>query len=1375
MKRPVELNSMSCYMFKYGVITRTRDLRQWRRRLEPIEWIHLVFITVLLLTAEFEKFVQAVMSDSAETSGVAGATGAAMYIDGVPKFDLSGDPNELNDTWVKWKRGFDFYLRSRAIKDEDQKKALLFHCGGMALQELYFTLDSEEKDYKATLEILNQYFLPKKNIPYERHLFRKMKQSDGETVDQFAYRLRKKAAHCGFQDVDEMIRDQLIDSCHNQAIRRKFLESAATCTLDKLLESARSMEAVECQMKEMKMGPDRAEMVNAVDRKGKSRRYGKPGAKSEGKKKCFRCGETGHFAKDPKCPARSEKCTKCGLMGHRAICCRTKKPSKGKQGKSDRAYKVDEKESTEFVFSVDSDKCDTCALKDSDDCAFKIGENENGDIDIDVSGVKINVLIDSGATCNIVDEHTWAKLKQARIQCSNRKDEREIYAYGQSKPLKTLGTFTSMVRCDDTQTVSEESFVVIKGEGKSLLGRRTAERLGVLRIGPSESINLVSENEDITGKFENVFKGVGKLKGQKVKLHIDPKVRPVAQPLRKIPYGLRDKVDEQIGDLLEKDIIEKVEDSPSQWVSPLVVVPKSSGEYRICVDMRRANEAIVRERHPIPTIEDVLNEMNGAKMFSKLDLKWGFHQVELDEESRDITTFRTHAGIFRYKRLMFGISSAPEKYQNVIHNVIAGCKGAANMADDIIVYGVDKQEHDENLFAVLARIAESGLTLNPKKCEFRLTKLTFFGHDLSAEGISASNEKVAAIKEASEPETVAEVRSFLGLVQYSAKFIANYAQIAEPLRKLTRKNVKFEWGIEQKQAFAKLKEEITHSGTLAYFRQDCKTRIVADAGPAGLGAVLLQQQDEFWRPIAYASRCLSDVERRYSQTEKEALALVWACERFNLYVYGRKFELETDHKPLEVIYGRKSKPSARIERWVLRLQGYEYNVVYRPGKSNIADCLSRLNRGSNTDDSGEKEDVVRFVARDSEPVAMSIREIEIESAKDEELSSVRQYIQMGNWKDCKMLSYSAIKNELCSVGQVIMRGSRIVIPKSLRREVLKLAHEGHQGITKTKLRLRQKVWWPKIDHDAEKLCRSCRGCQVVGPYSPPEPMQRVEPPTGPWQDLAIDLLGPLPNGENILVVVDYYSRYYEIAIMRSTTARKVVEALAPMIARHGVPFSIKSDNGPQFVSGEFSEFLRTYGIEHRRSPPLWPQANGEVEAQNRSLVKTLKIAQIEGKDMREELTKFLMAYRSTPQITTGQSPAKLLFGRELKTKLPELRCDRSILNEEVRDKDWEKKLGEKQYADARRGAKPSSLKSGDEVLIRNETKHNKLAPNFEPESVVVKRKEGNEVVVETQEGVEKRRNSTFVKPVCQETVNVDRPRRERKLPGKLDDFVVDIK
>lgn len=1303
-------------------------------------------------------------------------------------------------------------MLAKGVSSDQQKVALLLHTAGTELQELYYTLAPTEEEFKAYAEvtkILDDYFVPKVNVPFERHVFRQMEQQNGEKVDQFVCRLRQKAITCDFTDVDETIRDQLIEKCLDHKLRRKFLEKT-NATLADLQDTARAYEAVNEQMKSMDksshqsgqvnwikqqkfQNKGRGQSVNKGKKSGQSHKTHKPG--DDQPHRCYRCNRFGHFARDACCPARDKECEKCGVRGHYAVCCEKNGPRKQPPRVNQQSYQARNRKAYHVAEG---------ATGTGDGYAFVVGgQKETGEITLKVGGVELdNVLIDSGASCNVIDYGTWNNLKQKHIRCESKVSDKKLFAYGQKEPMEVVGTFVAEVACDASGEGCVDEFTVIKGTGKPLLGRSTAEKLKVLRVGPSlfsepRVCSVVSEGSDegIREEYADILSGVGKLKNYQLKLHINKDVKPVAQQVRRLPFGLRDKVDQKLDDLLDKDIIEEVPNTPTAWVSPLVVVLKSDGDIRVCVDMRRANEAIERERHPIPTIEEILYDLNGSTVFSKLDLKWGFHQVELEEESREITTFVTHRGLYRYKRLMFGISSAPEKYQKVISDVFRGCNGVANIADDLIVHGADLEEHDRNLNAALQRLRESGLTLNGEKCRFRLHRLTFFGHDLSSEGVAPSEEKVAAVVNAQAPKNASEVRSFVQLVQYSSKFIPNFSQVAEPLRKLLRKGQPFVWGTEQQVAFEELKRLMTSANALAYFRGDCKTRIVADAGPDGLGAVLLQLQDGEWRAVSYASRNLTEVERRYAQTEKEALALVWACERLNLYVYGREFELETDHKPLECIFSRTSKPSARIERWVLRLQCHNYRVVYRPGKTNIADALSRLNQANPKDPSSEKEDMVRFVAKESTPVSLTPREIERESENDPELVTVRQYIHTGDWSQCKMPGYVSVKNELCTIGKLVLRGDRIVIPQSLRKSVLESAHEGHQGVVKTKSRLRTKVWWPKMDVDTERMCKGCHGCQVVGQYSPPEPMQRTEPPTGPWQDVAADLMGPMPSGENLLVVVDYYSRYYEVVVMRSTTTPKMIAALSEIFSRFGYPYSLKTDNGPQFVSKEFEEFLRECGIEHRRSPPLWPQANGEVERQNRTLLKTLKVAEVEGKKWTEELPKFLLAYRSTPQVSTGATPAFLMFGREIKSKLPELRADKSVIDESTRDRDWSHKLAQKAYADGKRGAVRSSLVPGDQVLLKNTKGTGKLAPNFEPEPYTVLAKEGHQVTVKSSDGAVYRRDSSWVKPyVSSDEVELapedtkvkdsgtsdpkpieeecSRPRRTIKPPERLKDYVL---
>ena len=847
------------------------------------------------------------------------------------------------------------------------------------------------------------------------------------------------------------------------------------------------------------------------------------------------------------------------------------------------------------------------------------------------------MIVDSGASVNILNSKAAAKLKDQGLEFT--KCKKIIHPYG-SPPITAKKAARATVGIAGKQSTTAE-FIVIPGTQPSLLGRKTSEALGVLHI----DVNFVEKS--VLDAYPGITDGIGNLKNFEVKIHIDQSVNPVARKHSRVPFHLRTKVEEELRKLEEQDIIEKVDsEDATEGVSRIVVAPKPKkpDEIRLCVDMRDANKAIQRTRHVTPTIEDIVSDLNGTTVFSKVDLKAGYHQLTLDKSSRGITTFSTHNGLYRYKRLSFGINSAAETFQHTIQTVIADCKGTKNVSDDIIVYGKDEEEHDKNLHKLLATLQKAGLTVNKTKCEFRKKEVEFYGFIFSADGLRPDPKKVEALKQAQAPQNSSEVRSFLGMAQYSARFIPNFATLTEPLRRLTRQEVSWAWGDEERKSFNDVKQSLCESATLAYFDIKKRPVLVVDASPVGVAGLLSQDG----KTVCYASRALSGVEQRYSQTEREALAIVWACEQFDVYIRGTEFKIITDHKPLVTIWDKPSPP-ARIARWSLRLQPYSFKVEYQPGKDNPADYLSRHPSTTSQSSREEKvaEEFVNFMAEVNTPRAITTDEIKMATVQDAVLQGIMETIETGSWstrpqaisqeifrvfkeaKDC--LSVNSERN-------IILKNNLIVVPESLQDRIIQLAHEGHQGINKTKSLLRLKVWFPYMTAKAESAVKGCVPCQANTNRSNMEPLAMSTLPAGPWQKLSLDFCGPLPSGDTLLVMQDEYSRYAVVEILRKTAVDAVIPVVDKIFSEYGFPKEVKTDNGPQFKSASWSNYMKNSGIKHRRITPLWPRANAQAESFNKPLMKAIRASSIQGQNWKQAMYKFLRMYRATPprQMSTTQ-------------------------------------------------------------------------------------------------------------------------------------------
>ena len=441
---------------------------------------------------------------------------------------------------------------------------------------------------------------------------------------------------------------------------------------------------------------------------------------------------------------------------------------------------------------------------------------------------------------------------------------------------------------------------------------------------------------------------------------------------------------------------------------------------------------------------------------------------------------------------------------------------------------------------------------------------------------------------------------------------------------------------------------------MKYFNPSFRTELIVDASPIGLGAILRQvTTHRGTNIIAYASHSLTDCESRYSQTEREALAVVWGIEHFHLYLYGSSFQVITDHKPLETIFNNPTcKATARLERLQLRLQPYKTKIIYKPGADNPADYMSRHSdpkQSQNPSHLSRLDAYINFVTTNAVPPSVTLQEVKDSIAADETLQSLARVITNQRWHEVgkDVSQYQQIKQELSISNGVILRGTRIIVPAKLQSRMVMLAHNGHQGIVKTKRFLQDSVWFPGIDKKVEELVKGCIRCQAMNhdPKPASEPLQMSPLPQGPWQELSMDFCGPFPNGDYLLVVTDDFSRFPEVEILRSTSAKAVIPHLDSIFARQGVPEMVRTDNGPPFNSESFEMFATQLGFRHREITPVWRRANGEAERFMKTLEKAVRTAIIQGKNWRQELFTFLRQYRATPHSTMGKSPSELLNGR----------------------------------------------------------------------------------------------------------------------------------
>ena len=782
---------------------------------------------------------------------------------------------------------------------------------------------------------------------------------------------------------------------------------------------------------------------------------------------------------------------------------------------------------------------------------------------------------------------------------------------------------------------------------------------------------------------------------------------PIRQPPRRVPLAQQAECEKEINEMLRKGVIEP---GQSPWAAPVVLVRKKDGSVRFCVDYRRLNSVTRFDAYPLPRIDETLDALAGAKWFSTLDLISGYWQVGLTPEARLKSAFCTRGGLFLWNVMPFGLCNAPSTFERLMETVLRGLHWSTCLVylDDVVIYGRTEDELIQRMDEIFSRLQSAGLKLKPRKCHLFAKETEYLGHIISGEGIRVNPVKIAAIKDWPVPKCTTELRSFLGTAGYYRKYVAGFATIASPLHELTGGEEKFDWTSQRQEAFEALKAALCGAPVLNFPVHGATFILDTDASDCGIGAVLSQLIpagcDEKGEPlydekvIGYASRTLNVHEKKYCTTRKELLSVVWFIRHFRPYLYGQEFLVRTDHASLQWLCSFW-EPEGQIARWLQILGEYSFKVIHRAGKRHHnADGLSR--RGPCKQCSRDMEETpeqttgflcpprinqieyesiesIRVVGLIPEwtpnqiavwqkadkylsPVLSSLLEAKLPS--EDELSRfppiTKRYF--AEWERLKLIGGVAYR--IWFNNQGIEAGTQLLVPDVMKPSILQVAHDGetagHYGDIKTANNIRKHFFWSSLSSDTRHYCRTCLVCQrrKAPPTRPHHPLQQPMV-SEPLQRVTLDILGferATPAGNRyVLVVVDTLTKWAEAYAMQDekseTVARLLVEEF---VCRWGIPRQLHSDQGRQFESAVFQEMCRLLGMRKTRTTALHPQSDGQTERLNRTLLDLLaKLAVDEPQKWDEKLAFAMMAYRSTPHSTTGETPNRLMLGREAATPL----------------------------------------------------------------------------------------------------------------------------
>lgn len=1164
------------------------------------------------------------------------------------------------DNWDEYKERLDQYFLANGIPANRQVCVLLTVIGAASYSVLRDLCDPElpsVKEYAVLAKLLHDQFAPKIMVFRKRTEFHNLTQKADETVGDWYRRIKNMATHCKFGgNLEMVIKDRFVAGMRSGKIQERLFEEDHKKKLTELMEIAQNKESVL-----LSKNGQQVQTINYFKKTNnyqniegnKSKQSKLPNYVNKGcydsssnnnkssknstisKATCNHCGKTNHNFSQ--CKFKGYKCRKCNKTGHIQSACKTTLYN------NNLVAAVNSIESLN-MFNLNANFSDPIIIK------------------VKMENVPMDVEVDTGSGISAIPESIFVKsfsglkIKPARVVLKAY-DGKVIEPVGQVSCNLTYGNATKTIQ-----------LLVIKNGIRPLVGRdfMNAFNLGLQNLNQLRSFaDIVPEElKKVLEDHKEIFEvGLGKYSYEKVTLQTKPDIVPIFRKPRPIAFVFKDKIEEELNRLEREGVISKVLNS--KYGTPLVPVVKSNGSLRICADYKSTINPFLEDfNYPLPKIEELFLKLRGGKIFSKLDFRNAYNQLELSEDSRELLTWSTHKGLYRVNRLPYGTKPACQLFQSIVDKVLQGLDNVVAFLDDIVVTGVTTTDHLANLRKVLTRLNNSGFRLNLDKCSFFQREIKYLGHIISEKGLQKDPSKIEAIVKAPVPQNVAEVRSFVGLINYYGKFVVGMSQILAPLYNLLKKGVSFVWNDVCAAAFKKAKEVISSDMILCHYDPKFPIKLYCDASEKGIGAVLAHIfPDKSEKPICFVSRTLNKSEKNYSVIHKEALGIFWGVKKLEQYLLGRKFILCSDHKPLLAIFGEKrglpAMTAGRLQRWATYLSEFNYEMRHISGFTNMADMLSRMPISVGTPDSPQAEGAQTFnFIENGMPVKMD--EIKDKTRKDPVIGLIVLYMET-KWPENitnDIKPYYIRRDELHVNRGVVMWGYRVIIPRLLQPKLLESLHAVHTGIAKMKATARSYFWWPGLDEQITQWVNNCSICVSERPDPPKAKLIKWRTAEGPWDRIHIDFLGPF-QGKEYLIITDAFTKFPEVFIMPKITTTETIERLRETFARYGLPNTIVSDNGPQLTSAEFKNFCGVNGIRHTTSPPFHPSSNGaaenSVKSFKKSVQKLLKDPKNKGVSLRTLISRYLFSYRNMPHAETGESPAKLLFNRKLKNRFDLLR------------------------------------------------------------------------------------------------------------------------